>query len=96
VIFTPVDPELFPAYRQETAVPTSKPTIDNKAIDSRNRIGSPIAEAGIGRLSLLQIKVLGNNGISDLAVNIRVLVPQIGIEIRDGVSVKSIDKGSVC
>jgi hypothetical protein len=96
VIFVPVDPELFPACRQETAVPASKSAIGNKAIDSRNWISSRIAEGSIRRLSILQAKVLGNNGISGLAINIQVLIPLIGIEIRDGVSVKSIHNGPVC
>jgi hypothetical protein len=53
--------------------------MDSEAVNRRNRIGSPIAEVGMGRLSVLQARVLGNNGIPGLAVDIRVPIPEMGI-----------------
>jgi hypothetical protein len=75
VVFVPVDPETFPARRQEPTVPISKAVMDSEAVNCRNRIGLPIVEVGIGRPSVLQARVLGNNGILGLAVDIRVLIP---------------------
>jgi hypothetical protein len=81
VVSVLVDPEAFPARRQEPALPASKAVVDSKAVNCKTRIGSPVIEVCIGRLSVLEARVLGNNGIPGLAIDIGMLVPEVGMQI---------------
>jgi len=79
VVFVPVNPKQFPARGQESTVPASKAIMNSETVNRRNQISLLRAEVGIGRLSVLQTRVLSNNSISGLAIDIRVSIPQMGI-----------------
>ncbi len=55
--------------------------MDSKAINYKTRISSPVIEVCIGQLSVLEARVLGNNSILGLAINIGMLVLEVGMQI---------------
>ncbi len=55
--------------------------MDSKAINHKTRISLPVMEVYIRQLSILEARVLSNNGIPGLAINIGILVLEVGIQI---------------
>jgi hypothetical protein len=55
--------------------------MDSKAVNCKTRIGLPVTEVYIKWLSVLEARVLGNNGIPGLVIDIGMLVPEVGMQI---------------